>query len=380
MSEIQAIFQSSYEKFLDVYRVSALQATAASAILTCRTSALGGHKYECEGCGHNLIRYNSCRNRHCPSCQGIQKEIWIDQRKKDILEAPYFHVVFTLPKQLHMVVYQNQKLLYNLMYKAVAETLMELSADKKYLGAQIGFFSVLHTWGQNLHYHPHIHSVVLAGGLSKHNQWRQAKKDFFIPVRVLSKKFRGKFLDSLKTYYEQGQLHFYNETERYQESKLFQNLVNQCYHIDWYSYTKKTFSGPLAVVKYLGRYTHRIAISNQRILSWNEETVTIQAKDYKKNHRKTEITMKTIEFIRRFLMHILPKGFVKIRYYGLLANRNRKTKLALCRKLTNSRSFQPIFEGKSKVEVISILLKRDVTLCPECKVSHLKDVYSWTVP
>ena len=380
MDKIQDIFRASYSRFRGKYRVSGEQAKAATAILNCRTSKLGGHKYECEDCGHSVIRYNSCRNRHCPSCQGVNKEIWVDQRKRDILDAPYFHVVFTMPEQLHMLIYHNQKLLYDLMYKAVAETLMELSADKKYLGAQIGFFSVLHTWGQDLHYHPHIHSVVLAGGLSKQNQWRETSKKFFIPVKVLSKKFRGKFLDYLKQYYKQNQLNFYNDTKIYKDPKRFQELVDQCYKINWYSYTKRTFSGPLAVVKYLGRYTHRIAISNHRIISSDKETVKIQVKDYKNSNQIKTLTMKTVEFIRRFLMHILPKGFVKIRHYGLLANRNRKTKLVLCRKLTKSKSYKPQFEGKSTLEVVSILLKRDVTLCTECKKSHLKVAYSWNVP
>ena len=277
----------------------------------------------------------------------------MDQRKKDILDAPYFHVVFTMPEQLHMLIYHNQKLLYDLMYKAVAETLIELAGNEKYLGAQIGFFSVLHTWGQNLHYHPHIHSVVLAGGLSKQNQWRETSKKFFIPVRVLSKKFRGKFLFYLNQYYQQNQLNFYNDTETYKDPNRFQELIDQCYKMDWYSYTKRTFSGPLAVVKYLGRYTHRIAISNHRILSIDKETVKIQVKDYKNNNQNKTVTMKSIEFIRRFLMHILPKGFVKIRHYGLLANRNRKTKLVLCRKLTKSKVYKPIYEGKSTLWKLS---------------------------
>ena len=208
MSTIQDIFQTFYPDYKEKYRLSSEQAKASTAIINCRTARLGGHKYECEDCDHSIIRYNSCRNRHCPLCQGVNKEIWVDQRKKDILNAPYFHVVFTMPEQLHMVIYHNQKLLYDLMYKAVAETLTELSADKKYLGAQIGFFSVLHTWGQDLHYHPHIHSVVLAGGLSKQNKWRKTSKKFFIPVKVLSKKFRGKFLYYLKQYYQQNNLNF----------------------------------------------------------------------------------------------------------------------------------------------------------------------------
>jgi hypothetical protein len=377
MSKIQDIIRSSYSAYKEQFHPSGNQAKAATAIMNCRTDRLGGHKYECEGCGHSIIRYNFCRNRHCPSCQGVNKEMWVDQRKKDILNAPYFHVVFTLPSELHMVIYHNQRLLYDLMYKAVAETLMELSSDPKYLGAQIGFFSVLHTWGQNLHYHPHIHTVVLAGGWTKQNQWRNTSEKFFIPVKVLSKKFRGKFLFYLKQYYREGSLRFYHDMEMYQKPKKFQELIDQCYAINWYSYTKRTFSGPLAVMKYLGRYTHRIAISNQRILSFDKETVKIQVKDYKNNNNLKTVTMKTVEFIRQFLMHVLPKRFMKIRHYGLLANRNRKTKLVRCRKLTKSRTYKPLFEGKSTIEILSILFKKDMTLCSECKKAHVKKAYSW---
>ena len=380
MSKIQDIFRTFIPQYKERYSMSGNQVKASTSIINCKTSTLGGHKYECEDCGHLKIHYNSCRNRHCPSCQAITKEIWVDQQKKDILNAPYFHVVFTMPEQLHMIIYHNQKLLYNLMYKTVAETLMELAADKKYLGAQIGFFSVLHTWGQNLHFHPHIHSVVLAGGLDERNQWREASKKFFIPVRVLSKKFRGKFLYYLKQYYRQGKLNFYKSTEIYKKKNLFQKLIDVCYEINWYSYTKRTFSGPLAVVKYLGRYTHRIAISNQRIISFDKETVTFEVKDYKNNNKKKTVTMKGTEFIRRFLMHVLPNRFVKIRHYGLLANRNRKTKLVLCRKLTKTPSYKPLFEGKSTLEIVSILFEKDVTLCPECKKAHLTEIYSWKAP
>lgn len=333
---------------------------------------MGGHSYKCESCDHSLVRYNSCRNRHCTLCQGMNKDIWVDQRKKDILNAPYFHVVFTMPEQLHMLIYHNQKLLYDLMYKAVAETLKELAGDTKYLGAQIGFFSVLHTWGQNLHYHPHIHTVVLAGGLNGQNQWRNSTDTFFIPVKVLSKKFRGKYLYYVKQYYQRKQLRFYKESKKYQNEKHFQALLDECYKKDWYSYTKKTFSGPLAVMEYLGRYTHRIAISNNRIISANDQSVTIKVRDYKLNQKKT-VTMKGVEFIRRFLMHILPKGFVKIRHYGLLANRNKKTKLKLCRRLTRSPTYKPLFEGLSKIEILSILFKKDVSLCPSCKKAHLQE-------
>lgn len=372
MSTIQGLFNNHYPDFLDTYMPSPQQAKAANNILNCRTEGMGGQSYECEDCGHTIMRHHSCRNRHCPTCQGVNKEVWVDKRKKDILNAPYFHVVFTMPQQLHGVIYHNQRLLYDLMYKAVAETLTELSADKKYLGAQIGFFSVLHTWGQNLHYHPHIHTVVLAGGLTKQNQWRSTNNKFFIPVKVLSKKFRGKYLYYLKQYYQENQLTFYNDLEKYKDPKQFQKLIDECYKLDWYRYTKRTFGGPLAVMKYLGRYTHRIAISNQRILSVTEDTVTIGVKDYKDHNKNKQVTMKIIEFIRRFLMHVLPRGFVKIRHYGLLANRNRKTKLVICRRLTNSPIYKPQFEGLSNTEVLSLLLGKDVTLCPSCKKAHLK--------
>lgn len=371
MSEIQDIFKRFYPLYRNQYSSSMNQIKAANNILECRTARLGGHKYECENCGHSLIRYNSCRNRHCPSCQGVKKEVWVDQRRKDLMDAPYFHVVFTMPKQLQMIIYHNQKLLYDLMYKAVAETLLELAGDSKYLGAQIGFFSVLHTWGQDLHYHPHIHSVVLAGGLSKEKRWCKSSKKFFIPVKVLSKKFRGKYLYYLKRYYAQNQLKFYNETGIYKDSNQFKQLINQCYKLNWYSYTKRTFSGPVAVIKYLARYTHRIAISNQRILSIEQNQVTFQVKDYKNQNQKNKVTLKGIEFIRRFLMHVLPKRFVKIRHYGILANRNKGTKLAYCKKVTKSTSYKPMFEEKNTLEIVSILLKKDVTLCPNCKKTHI---------
>jgi hypothetical protein len=377
MNTVQDIFQRFYPQYKEKYTLSAQQSRAAEDIMNCRTEALGGHVYECEGCGCRIVQYNSCRNRHCPSCQGVAKAVWIDQRSRDILNAPYFHVVFTMPPLLQSLIYQNKKLLYTLMYRAVAETLSEFSLDKKYLGAQIGFFSLLHTWGQDLHYHPHIHTVVLAGGLTKLRQWRNTSKKFFIPVKILSKKFRGKFLYYLKQYYRQNLLEFYGGSNKYRESKEFRTLINQCYKDNWYSYTQRTFSGPLAVIKYLGRYTNRIAISNTRIVAMNERTVTITVKDYKDGNKTKMLTMKGIEFIRRFLMHILPKGFVKIRYYGLLANRNKKTKLELCRKLTLSPTYKPKFEGLTTMDIICLLAGKDVRLCPACRKNRLQAVSSF---
>jgi len=375
MNTVQDIFLQFHALYKERYTPSLQQSKACSDILNCRTAAMGGNAFECEECGHIAVHYNSCRNRHCPLCQGVTKAVWVDQRRKDILNAPYFHVVFTMPEQLQPLIYQNQELLYGLMYKAVAETITELSRDKKYLGAQVGFFSLLHTWAQDLHYHPHIHTVLLAGGLTKLKQWRCSSKDFFIPVKVLAKKFRGKYLYFLKQYYKQNLLEFYEDAQKYRDPKLFQDLLNQCYAKNWYTYTKKTFSGPLAVVQYLGSYTHRIAISNTRIVSIDDHTVTFTVKDKERSGLTKTITLQGAEFIRRFLMHILPKGFVKIRYYGLLASRNKKTKLKLCRKLTGSPINKPIFEGLNTVEILSILLRKDVTLCPACGEGRLRAAY-----
>lgn len=279
-----------------------------------------------------------------------------------------------MPAELHPLIYQNQRLLYNLMYKAIAETIFELSQNEKYLGAQPGFFSILHTWGQDLHFHPHIHTVVLAGGLTKANKWRSSSKKFFIPVKVLAKKFRGKCLHYLKRYYQENRLNFYGNAGQYQDKNSFQKLLDLCYAKDWYTYAKESFSGPLGVVKYLGRYTHRIAISNQRIVSLDENNVTIAVKDYKDNNQKKTVTLTGVEFIRRFLMHILPRGFVKIRHYGILANRNKKTKLTLCRRLTYSSVYKPKYEGLTTIEIISLLAGRDVTLCPAYKQGRLQQL------
>jgi len=374
MITVQEVFLQFYSRYTQKYTPSPQQGKAASDIMGCRTAALGGHVCECEECGYLAVHYNSCRNRHCPLCQGVTKAVWVDKRSQDILNAPYFHLVFTIPKQLQSILYQNQELLYRLMYRAVAETLGELAHDPKYLDAQIGFFSLLHTWGQDLHYHPHLHTVVLAGGLTKLNQWRKSSKKFFIPVKVLAKKFRGKYLYYLKQYYSQDLLKFYGDAEQYHNPESFSHLLDQCYTKDWYTYAKRPFAGPLAVVQYLGRYTHRIAISNTRIVAMTENTVTITIKDYKDGNKTRTLSLNGEEFIRRFLLHVLPKGFVKIRHYGILANRNKKTKLALCRKLTLSPSYKPKFAGLNTLEILCLLVGKDVTLCPACAKGKLKTV------
>jgi hypothetical protein len=377
MSTIQDALRRFYPAYRELYEPSLQQVKAALNIIRCRTNALGGHIQKCDKCDHLVVHYNSCRDRHCPMCQGLTNAVWVDKRSRDILNAPYFHVVFTMPQELHTLIYQNQRLLYSLFYRAVAETLQELSWDEKYLGAQAGFLSLLHTWGQDLHYHPHIHTVLLAGGLTKLNQWRSSSKKFFIPVKVLSKKFRGKYLYYLKQHYHQDQLKFYGDAEKYSDPKSFQELIDRCYAKDWYTYTKRTFSGPLAVLKYLGNYTRRIAISNSRVVSVNEDTVTISIKDYKEAGKRKETSLDGAEFIRRFLMHVLPKGFVKIRHYGILANRNKKTKLELCRKLSFSPTYKPKYEGLTTVEILCLLVGKDVTVCPVCREGKLKHAHSF---
>ncbi len=331
---------------------------------------MGGNTNQCDECGETIIHYNSCRNRHCPCCQALEKEIWADKQLEKVIDAPYFHLVFTIPEQLRMLVYNNQYLLYSLMYKATKETLSGLAWDKKYLGAQIGFTSVLHTWANDLRYHPHLHVVVLAGGLTEHKQWRCAPKKFFIPVKVLAKVFRGKFLFYLKKYYYDNQLNFYGDNEQYEIPDVFDSLLDTCYNIDWYTYAQKTFSGPDALIRYLSRYTHRIAISNHRIINIDDDTVTFEGKS-EENGGKRTITLSGEEFVRRFLMHVLPKGFVKIRNYGLLANANKQTKLALCRKLTDSNHYKSLFEGMSKLEILSHVMGRDMSICPFCKIGKM---------
>jgi len=369
MSTVNEAFRRFYPAYEQERHVFRVQAKAARSISRCRTAALGGHVSVCKECEHTRVSYNSCRDRHCPQCQGVDKAIWVDKRLGETIDAPYFHIVFTIPSELHQLIYQNQRLLYNLMYQTVAETLLELCQDPRYLGAKPGFFSVLHTWGQDLHYHPHIHTVVMAGGLTKQNKWRASSQKFFIPVRVLAKKFRGKYLHYLRLYYQEQKLNFYQSALGLEQPEGFRRLMNICYSKDWYTYVQETFAGPLGVIKYLGRYTHRIAISNSRIASVDAETVTISARDNKDGGKLKSIKLPGKEFIRRFLMHVLPRRFVKVRYYGVLAVRNRKTKLKLCQRLTRSQGYQPKFAGMSRIEVLSALLGKDVSRCPVCKAS-----------
>ena len=301
---------------------------AIRALSICRTAALGGHVLECDQCGAIKICYNSCRNRHCPKCQSLAQWRWVEERQKDLLPIPYFHVVFTLPGALRALVLHNQRVMYNLLFKAASETLLTLSADPKYLGAQIGVTSVLHTWSQTLMDHPHLHCLVTGGGLSEDEvEWRESRKDFFLPIQVLASLFRGKFLAFLKKAYEQDKLSFSGQIAQLSDQSRFKQLLNGLYQKAWIVYCKPPFGSPKQVIDYLGRYTHRVAISNERIIAQEGDQVTFSYRDRADGNKKKRMTLSAFEFIRRFLLHILPEGFVKIRHYGLSSNRHRNTRL-----------------------------------------------------
>lgn len=370
--EVQDIFRQFAPAYLQTHRLPLQHLKVASAISFCRTDRMGAHSDCCDECGHTRISYNSCRNRHCPKCQGLAREQWLSDRQQDLLPVPYFHVVFTLPDLLNPLALRNQKLLYDLLFQCVSETLSELATNKKYLGAQIGVTAVLHTWGQNLMDHPHIHCIVPAGGLSFDGlRWINSRKKFFIPVKVLSKKFRGKLLYYLKQYHTTGLLGFHGKIAALAKEDAFKALINQLYEKDWVVYCKPPFKGPHHVLEYLGRYTHRVAISNNRLIKLEEGKVTFQWRDYRDKGRQKLMTVECHEFIRRFLMHVLPYRFVKIRHFGILGNRNRQSKLLTCKKLTGtSLSSRP-----KKLTAVELLLKltgRDVTLCPCCQKGHMK--------
>ncbi len=377
MRTVQQVFAEYGDSYRVTHGMSSRQQKVFDHILKCRTEEYGFHADVCSECGYERIMYNSCKDRHCPQCQTFKKEEWINGRKAQIIGTKYFHVVYTLPKELDVIAMQNQSEIYNMMFKASAETLTELCADKKYLGAYPGFISVLHTWGQTLEYHPHLHIIITGGGLDGCNRWRSTGEDFFIPVKVLSALFRGKFMHYLTEAYSAGKLEFYGSSELYKEPGCFHDLKEKLYSINWYSYVKRPFNGPSSVIEYLGRYTHRVAISNNRIVNANSGTVSFRWKDYRDESKMKVMTLKAHEFIRRFLLHVLPAGFVKIRYYGVHANRNFKTKLKLCRKLTGTLN-NPIYRKLTKIELLIKVTKGKAFLCPSCNNNAL-GLFSWSL-
>jgi Putative transposase/Transposase zinc-binding domain len=324
----------------DAYRgqheasLSSTQRRVMHAIAACRTAALGGHVEACDDCGHQLISYNSCRNRHCPKCQSLARARWIEDRQAELLPCPYFHVVFTLPEEIAAIAYQNKAVVYNLLFAATAATLQTIAADPRHLGAQIGFFAVLHTWGQTLVHHPHLHCVVPGGGLSADGEcWVACRPGFFLPVRVLSRFFRRRFLELLEEAFDRGKLEFFSTLEELRERESFRHYLDPVRQKEWIVYAKAPFAGPEQVLDYVGRYTHRVAISNNRLLDLDDGHVTFRYKDYHDGDAQKTMILAADEFIRRFLLHVLPPGLQRIRYYGFLGNRHRQEKLGQCRQL-----------------------------------------------
>jgi len=349
MPEIQDIFFAIKPSGL-----SPDQNKAFFSIGHCRTSTLGSHLDSCDSCSNIEISYNSCRNRHCPKCQGSKQKNWVAAQLSKLLPIGYFHVVFTLPRELNSLIYHNQRLLYAILLQAAGDTLVELARDAKFLGAQIGVTTILHTWGQNLAFHPHVHCLVPGGGLSKDGlRFIPSSKKFFLPVKVVSRKFRGKFLALLKKAWFAGELQFFKDTNELNDELNFLNFLDALYQKEWVVYCKKPFKSPWHVMSYLGRYTHRVAISNARIVGFDGDYVSFKWKDYKDHNRMKLMTLEAEEFVRRFLLHILPSGFTKIRHYGLLASRNVSTKLALCLRLLG---IGPVIPPMAKY----------VKTCPHC--------------
>ena len=330
------------------------------AIVRCRTAVLGGHLDECTRCGHRAISYNSCRNRHCPKCQAGARECWLEKRRQELLPTPYVHVVFTLPRHLAPLALQNKKVVYDLLFRTSAQTLLEVAHDQKHLGAEIGFFSVLHTWSQKLELHPHVHCVVPAGGLSAdRKRWIKPRYAFFLPVKVLSRVFRGKFVAALKRAFQDGQLSFHGDLRLLAQPKTFAAWLRTLFRKDWVVYSKPPFGGPDYVLRYLGRYTHRVAISNHRLVSFADHQVIFRWRDSAHKNEQRRMTLSLDEFLRRFLLHLLPDGFVRIRNFGFLANRRRAAFLPLC--------FQLLGRTKhAEQDTPGAQDSRDLWLCPKC--------------
>jgi len=365
MAEVQDVFLSSFADYCDNHRVSSIAKKAAEAIMACRTAALGGHLDFCPNCGHERNSYNSCRNRHCPKCQTLKKEQWIGKRCEDILDIHHFHAVFTFPAELNQIVKQNPVASYRVLFKAAADTIKELAGDSHYLGFIPGFTSILHTWGQNLSFHPHIHMVITGGGMTPEGKWKYAGKDFFLPVKVISRVFRGKLLSELIKLYDSRLIAYQGKNGNNISHQAFNNLMSTCYAKEWCVYCKKPFKGTKGVFSYLGRYTHRVAISNNRILKVRQGKTQISWRDYASGNKTKVMELSNKEFIRRFLFHILPHGFTRIRHYGLYASKNKTTKLEACRKAIGSKR-KPKEPQETSLEMVCRLLGRDVRLCPYC--------------
>jgi hypothetical protein len=339
--ELADVFREHGREYLQAYRASPEQNRVLRSIALCRTEALGGHK-NVYSCGHEKIAFNSCDSRHCPKCQGPARRKWLDAQAADLLAVEYFHVVFTLPSALAPVALQNRREIYAQLFRAAADALLLIGRDPQHLGAELGFLAVLHTWGQNLHLHPHLHCVVPGGGISLDgSRWISARKRFFLPVRVLSRLFRRRFLELLRHAYRERRLAFHGKLAYLANPLSWEIFLRSLCRKDWVVYSKPPFGGPRQVLKYLARYTHRVAISNERILSLKDGKVAFRWKDYAEGNRQKTMILPAVEFIRRFLQHVLPDRFVRIRHYGFLSNSVRREKLVLVRRLLGSRALFP---------------------------------------
>jgi len=374
--EVGDIFRTYTPAFFDRYDrvLSVDQRRVLKDLALCRTAALGGHVEECDQCGQRRIAYNSCRNRHCPKCQATARARWMAERAKELLPVEYFHVVFTLPDDLAPIGLQNPRLVYNLLFRATAQTMLQLAADPKHLGADIGFLAVLHTWGQNLHLHPHLHCVVPGGGIAVDgSRWVSCRPGFFLPVRVLSRLFRGKFLANFSEAFRRQQLRLHGQLAGLADAKAFQDLLDKLYATEWVVFAKPPFGGPEQVLKYLARYTHRVAISNHRLLKVEDDKVFFQYKDYADDHAQKVMALDAVEFIRRFLQHVVPSGFVRIRHFGFLANRLRAEKLKQARQLIqaanplpDATSLPPPSPSREPATETGTESSVDPQRCPDC--------------
>jgi hypothetical protein len=372
--EVADVFRDGETRFRAEYgrMLSREQRQVLRAVIRCRTAQLGGHAQQCDDCGHQRIQYNSCRNRHCPKCQAMARAVWLEKRESELLPVPYFHVVFTLPHELGPLALQNQRVVYSILFRAAAQTLQEIGRDPKHLGANIGCLMVLHTWGQNLMHHPHVHAIVTGGGLSAdgsrwiHGKQSKRRKPFFAPGKVLSRVFRGKFIDSLKQAFRSGKLGFFGRLKSLGDEAVFEQLLDKSVRHDWVVYAKRPFSSPECVLKYLARYTHRVAISNRRLVAMRDGRVSFRYKDYSDDQRSKVLSLSSSEFIRRFLMHTLPSGFVRIRYYGFLANRYRNERLDKCRRLLGVSAAATSTTEESRSPVESSDPPPSPKTCPAC--------------
>lgn len=356
MAELQDVFALYWNDYRETRPPTYQQQKTAEAIISCRTAELGGHIDTCDECGHERPSYNSCRNRHCPKCQIVRRDQWVQNRTDDLLDSSYFHVVFTIPDCLHELFRSNESKTYAALFRTSADTLLECSRDPKWLGAKIGFTSVLHTSGQNLSYHPHIHAIVCAGRINDYGMWRESGHKFFIPVKVLSRVFRGKLTEALKN------LPLIIRGE--DDPKAIADAIDMSWGTEWVVYCKKPFRDAACVLEYLGRYTHKTAIANSRILKVEDGEVTFKWHDYRDGNKMKEMVLAANEFIRRFLMHVLPQGFMRIRYYGFLANNGKRERINCLKRLCGMTP--RVTEKLTGLELACKLVGRDITKCPAC--------------